>query len=482
MTREQLIVGLVVVYAAFVSVLALWAHRRTHHPNDYLIANRRAGVLIVALSQGVNLLPLWLMLVVVGSAFVWGAAAMWMGLALWLGGLAQACYVAPRARWLAASQHVFTLTQILSCESGERMRRNIVRSASFLIALTLIAMILIQLRLIGDIMAPTLATGGWSIALIAACLLIVGTAGWWACALMEATHAVLLLLIVLFTALVAFFAIGGLDQFFLGVQALDPQFARWDGGRKSIVAVAFIGGVLSMAGLPLGQPNLLNRALAARDELTLRWSAVVQLVWLALMLTGLLCVGWFARVLYFGIEQPELVLFEVSRRSLPPGISATISVIASAAILTNVISQLGVLSSVFVGDMRPGRPPANSEWSRAMVVLLVIFVLVLLQYADGLAFADLSFCWNALGASLAPVLLVRLGGKRVRAGSTIGAMSAGFLLVCVFHAMPDAPGDFLERVLPFVAGLGIALSGGERRRNPDRADRSEQTVHDRLPI
>ncbi|MET0660940.1 MAG: hypothetical protein ABW110_22605, partial [Steroidobacteraceae bacterium] len=64
----------------------------------------------------------------------------------------------------------------------------------------------------------------------------------------------------------------------------------------------------------------------------------------------------------------------------------------------------------------------------------------------------------------------------------IGAMSAGFMLVCVFHAMPDAPGDFLERVLPFVAGLGIALSGGERRRNPDRADRAEETVHDRLPI
>ena len=42
--------------------------------------------------------------------------------------------------------------------------------------------------------------------------------------------------------------------------------------------------------------------------------------------------------------------------------------------------------------------------------------------------------------------------------------------------------DFLERVLPFIASLGIALTGGERRRNPDRADRSQETVHDRVPI
>jgi hypothetical protein len=48
--------------------------------------------------------------------------------------------------------------------------------------------------------------------------------------------------------------------------------------------------------------------------------------------------------------------------------------------------------------------------------------------------------------------------------------------------MPDTPGDLLERTLPIVAAMGIALSGGERRRNPDRADRGDKTVHDHLPI
>jgi sodium/proline symporter len=64
----------------------------------------------------------------------------------------------------------------------------------------------------------------------------------------------------------------------------------------------------------------------------------------------------------------------------------------------------------------------------------------------------------------------------------LGAIWSGFALTTLFHLLPDAPGDFMERVLPFIAALGIALSGGERRRNPDRADRSQETVHDRVPI
>jgi hypothetical protein len=92
------------------------------------------------------------------------------------------------------------------------------------------------------------------------------------------------------------------------------------------------------------------------------------------------------------------------------------------------------------------------------------------------------FAFTTLGAALGPLILVRLSGKRVRPGSMLGAMWSACVLSLLFHLLPDSPGDFLERVLPFVAALGIALTGGERRRNPDRADRAQETVHDRIPI
>jgi sodium/proline symporter len=116
------------------------------------------------------------------------------------------------------------------------------------------------------------------------------------------------------------------------------------------------------------------------------------------------------------------------------------------------------------------------------MVLAAVCVAVSTLFAPSTVFDHAMFGYTAIGASFGPLLLVRLCGKRVRPGATLGAMWSGFLLSLLFHLLPDSPGDFLERVLPFVTSLGIALTGGERRRNPDRADRSQETVHDRIPI
>ena len=116
------------------------------------------------------------------------------------------------------------------------------------------------------------------------------------------------------------------------------------------------------------------------------------------------------------------------------------------------------------------------------MVLSAVLIVLSTLWAPSTVFEHAMFGYAALGASFGPLLLVRLSGKRVRPGATLGAMWSGFLLSLMFHLLPDSPGDFLERVLPFVASLGIALTGGERRRNPDRADRSQETVHDRVPI
>jgi Na+/proline symporter len=176
----------------------------------------------------------------------------------------------------------------------------------------------------------------------------------------------------------------------------------------------------------------------------------------------------------------------VLSRALTPQLTAIILLLVLGAGTVAIGSGLQTAAAHLANDLRRGGVPASLTHCRValfLVVLLAVATAIYLPLAGMQKnFDRLMFCWHALGATFGPLLIVRLSGKRVRAGSTLGSIWSGFLLTVVFYLMPDTPGELLERGLPFTAALGIALSGGERRRNPDRADRGERTVHDRLPI
>ena len=147
--------------------------------------------------------------------------------------------------------------------------------------------------------------------------------------------------------------------------------------------------------------------------------------------------------------------------------------------VVDAMHYLGRIVGARFTAQRAWRELALARW--AWVVVVVATTWLAYRIPAG-SFEPLWLAWHALGAAFAPLLIVQLSGKRVRAGSALGSIWAGFALTLIFHAMPDTTGDLLERAIPFIAAMGIALSGGDQRRNPNRADRGDETVHDRLPI
>ena len=57
---------------------------------------------------------------------------------------------------------------------------------------------------------------------------------------------------------------------------------------------------------------------------------------------------------------------------------------------------------------------------------------------------------------------MRLLGRSVSGRATLAAMLSGFGLTVVISLFPDMPGDFAERILPFVAAGSIAYLGSRR--------------------
>jgi Na+/proline symporter len=371
----------------------------------------------------------------------------------------------------------------LGVDAGDRLQPLVVRSAVFIVLLTLLMQIAAILQFAGVMLADVgLSTTNVLILSLAVLTATVFAGGMRAASMIDTIQSVVVIAVALFLPLPALIATGGLSELQMAFTTSGPEAMNWFGGKSGVAAIAFAAGVVGLGLAMCGQPHALSRFMAAKDEATLRIARWVAPVWIAILLAAVVFCGWCARVLYSGLEHPEQSLAVIASRLLPPWLATLIVVGLAAAVISAIASQLLVIASGLAVDLRRPTSPPSLQWLRGMLLVAAVLACIVLLYTPNKLVDHAMFAFTALGASLGPLLLVRLSGKRIRPGSTLGAMWAGFLLSLVFHLLPDSPGDFLERVLPFIAALGIALTGGERRRNPDRADRSQETMHDRVPI
>lgn len=474
---------LIALFAA-VGFGAVWASKRTHHASDYLIANRRLGAWLALFGYVGSATTAWMLVLVTSAAFMWGLSAVWLAVGLLFGALLSMGYIAPRIRAMAAGQDTVTLTQLISTDAGDRLQPIITRSAAVIAILMLVLQVSGLVRATADFLNQD---AGYSIVTTTVFGLVLVTAsvlagGLRAASVCDAIQTIAIGVTLLLLPVPAIFALGGWETLTTGLASLGPAMSDWFAGKSDVVALALVGGGIGLGCAIPGQPHAMVRLMAVREErslLVMRF--VAPLITAALLALALLC-GWCTRVLYDGLQQPEQALYALATRLLPPSVAAVFVVALFGALLVSIASPLLAIASQCAVDLRRSAAAPSAGWTRSTLVLVAIvsFVLALLAPLDIAKHGLLPFV--ALGATFGPLLLVRLAGKRIRPGSMLGAMWAGFLLTLIFHFLPDSPGDFLERVLPFVAALGIALTGGERRRNPDRADRAQETVHDRIPI
>jgi sodium/proline symporter len=483
MTRSATALLTLLALLAGLLTIMVWALRRTHNAADFAIANRRLGPLLVTLSYAANAVNVWMLMTVAATAFLWGLSAAWIWGAMLFGCIVNLWLVAPRMRAASIGAGGITVIQLLSADAGDRLQPLVVRSAVLIATLMLLLQIAAILRFAGDMLGDLgLDSGKILVFSLMAIAASVFAGGMRAASVSDAVQTTVALAAALFLPLPALIATGGFSELQIAFTTIGPGATDWFDGKSGVAAIAFAAGVAGLGLAMCGQPHALARFIAAKDERTLRIARWVAPVWIAILLAAVVFCGWCARVLYAGLEHPEQSLSVIASRLLPPWLAALIIVGLAAAVISAIASQLLVVATSLAVDLKRPTAPPSLTWLRGMLLVAAVLACAAMAYAPGSIGEHAMFAFTALGASLGPLLLVRLSGKRIRPGSTLGAMWAGFILSLLFHLLPDSPGDFLERVLPFIASLGIALTGGERRRNPDRADRSEETVHDRVPI
>jgi sodium/proline symporter len=463
LSRTTVVIATLVAYKLLLLGIGWWAKSRNRNEEDFFLGGRGLGPLVAAISYSSSASSAWTLLGVSGIAYVLGVSALWIAAGSFTGMLVAWFWIAPRLMSFSRRHNQITLTDLLAHDSSGKMRRAIVVVASVIVIFSFTFYVAAQFQGAGNSFASTFSISMNESILIGAAIIMIYTmlGGFWAVSVTDTVQGLLMALTAVLLPIAALNAVGGFSGFAEGLRAVStPDQLSWTGGNAGLVAMGAILGSLGIGFGTYGQPHLLVRFMALRDEKAMRQARLITIAWYSLVFLAMLFIGLAGHILHNAIDNPENIFFVLTESLFSPLIGAVVLAAVLSAIMSTADSQLLVAASAISHDLGLGRGNArrNLLISRLTIAGLVLLAVLVALFLPEKIFSRVLFAWSALGAAFGPILFCRLTGLKVRPGGVLASIIAGFALSVLFYLMPNTPGDVLERLAPFAIALLIALA------------------------
>lgn len=461
------LVTLVVYNIALIGV-GLWAKGRNRDVADYFLAGRGLGPWVAAISASASSSSAWTLLGVSGAAYAWGLPALWIFPSTVGGFVINWLWVAPRLQRLSREEGSVTLSEVIAPATFTDLRQLILRGAAIIIVFCFVFYIASQFEAAGKAFESVFGLPKQTSILIGAGIVLAYTilGGFWAVSVTDTIQGMLMFVAGIVLPIAALVAVGGFGPLADGLAQIGNAGSPLaDGAFGAVTSLYFVLGLFGIGINYPGQPHVVNRFMALKDDKSLRQGRIIALTWAVLVFAGMLILGLCGRVLFSDLGDSEQVLFHAAGILLPAVIAGIMLAAVLSAIMSTADSQLLVASSAISYDWQIAshRERTGLSGSRTTVVVILILatILALVWRAD--IFSRVLFAWSAAGSAFGPILIMRLLGRSVSERCTLLAMLTGFGLTVLISWFPDMPGDFAERILPFVTAITIAFLGSRER-------------------
>ncbi|MCG6900792.1 MAG: sodium/proline symporter [Gammaproteobacteria bacterium] len=444
------------VYTLFIMGVGIYSARFCRSGStDFYLANRGIGAWVAALSSSASAESGWVTLGLVGMAFQTGIGALWIIPGTVLAFLFNWLVLAERLRKVSRNQGSITLPDVLAGKFSGR-QADLIRLLAVLIILVMLGTyVAAQFNAAGKMFFALL---GWPYhaGVIAGTLIVLiytVSGGFRAVAWTDVIQALFMIGAVIILPVVLLVELGGIDAMWQHLTALDANGTLTHplAGKAGMALTGFLAGWL---GIPLGycgQPHILIRFMATRDENAIRRGTLISTLWVFLLFSGAVLLGIFARAYYGVLDDPETVLPRVATELLPGAIGGMMIAAVLAAICSTADSQLLVSASAVSHDLYVrllGRhlDDRKVQLFNRMVVLAI--GLIAMGFALGevrVIFDFVLYAWAGLGAAFGPVLILVLLWKRTSAAGVIAGMTVGFVTAIIWRQMLH---DQLYELLP----------------------------------
>ncbi|MEJ8567862.1 sodium/proline symporter [Elongatibacter sediminis] len=463
MDKLTVIAVTLVAYKLVLIGIGLWASSRNRDHADFFLGGRQLGPVVAAISYASSASSAWTMLGVSGAAFVLGVSVIWIALGSFTGMLVAWFWIGRRLMHHSRIHDQITLTDFLVQDATGRMRRLIVAAASVIIVFSFVFYVAAQFQGAGNTFSATFDMSMSSSIVLGGLIIMIYTllGGFWAVSVTDTIQGSLMAATAILLPAAAVIEAGGFGGLVEGLQQVGtPQQLSLTFGNAGWVAAGIILGGLGIGFGTYGQPHLLVRFMALRDDRALSQARVITVVWYAVVFVGMMVLGLAGHVMMRDLGNPETVFFELIELLFSPVVGAVLLAAVLSAIMSTADSQLLVAASAVVHDLGVGgRRARRGLWvSRLAVVVLVVLAIAVAVFLPERIFSRVLFAWTALGAAFGPTVFARLTGRRIAPVAVLASIVTGFALAVVLFLLPNAPGDVAERVVPFFASALVLLS------------------------
>jgi sodium/proline symporter len=409
----------------------------------------------------------WSLLGVSGAAYAWGLPAIWLIPSTLLGFFINWFWVAPRMWQQSRDNNALTLTEFLAGPHGDPARKTIMVLGAAVILFSFTFYVAAQFQAAGNTFAGALHMDPTMAIVLGAAIVLayVMLGGFWAASITDSMQGILMASSAIILPLIAVIAVGG-PGVLLSSLEMDglSTITLWT--RQESLA-AGIGFVIGLAGIGLGypgQPHVVNRFMAMRDQKAIPTARLIAITWAVIIYTGMVLLGWCGRILVSALGDGEQVLFVLATLLLPSVLAGIMVSAILSAIMSTADSQLLVAASSVSHDLRDGKSATQKSLKQArwVVLLIGIAAITLAIFSPEAIFSRVLFAWQALAAAFGPLLIITLWRGPVRPNWRIAAMSSGFVLTVVLNWTTETPGAIAERYIPMLLALGLAWRGSTK--------------------
>lgn len=440
---DTAILAFVVVTIALTASGAAAVLRKTETTEDYLLASRQVPPWLSALSTVATNNSGFMFVGMIAFTYRFGVETVWMMVGWLIGDLIAWLRLHPLVRAKSGAMKGVTLTSVLAT-GPEGPRRTLVVAASVLTFIFLGVYAAAQLKAGSTALQ---ALFGWhagvGVMIGAVIVVIYSFAGGiradiWTDAGQSAVMFVSMMMILAAGAL----EIGGPVALAEALRAQDPALLDVFPDNLAFGPVLFVVGFVFAGLASIGQPHLMTRIMAMDSLAAIRRARWYYFAWFTPFWAACVLVGLYTRAILpeLGAMEPMVGLADPTELALPlvtlellPEIFVGLALAGLfAATVSTADSQIIVCSGVVTQDMVP-RWRESYAASKLATLAVMVLALAIALFAPESVFDLVLIAWSALGATLGPVLVVRLFRLPLPQGVGLAMMTAGLAAVTAWH-------------------------------------------------